>query len=375
MLTAADLAQIQAMIDAVPAVGEGFANPVVAGTQLVIPQINSPNYVLGVTGWAIRRDGTAQFTGIVLISGTFTGTNFIINSLGAFFYNGPPAAGNLIASIAPAAGADDGKGNAFQGGITSYSGTSFAQLFAAAVSFHAAGNVNDPQVNGTPGAQLAASSGTTAALPVAAILSLVPAAAGGISVVRLTNAALDLNEVAVPAAASGSGPQLFGNTSGHVGAVSDSAHGDSNTYDVERLSLFLAADTPIPSTSATTLMSKGIVAGTYRFDGIVKGVQGPTAIGQFVRFTGPGVTFNEIFIESNAVGNTSVTDSDLTGAYPLDHTTPAWGAGTTFYVRFKGIATFSAAGTFAVQGRANSGVNTWTAKAASLLDLFPVVAA
>jgi hypothetical protein len=106
MLTAEDLAQIQAMIDAAPRVGEGFADPVVAGTQLVIPAINSPNYVLNVSGWAIRRNGTAQFTGVVIIGGTLTGTNFIINSSGAFFYSGTPAAGNLILSIAPVGGTD-----------------------------------------------------------------------------------------------------------------------------------------------------------------------------------------------------------------------------------------------------------------------------
>jgi hypothetical protein len=153
------------------------------------------------------------------------------------------------------------------------------------------------------------------------------------------------------------------------------AGGDGNTYDTERLSLFLAADTPIPSTSATTLISKPVAAGTYEIEGIVKGVQGANAAGQFVRFSGPAVSFNDIFIESNAVGNTSVTDSDLTGVLPVDHTTPAWGAGVVFYVRFRGILIFTAAGTFALQGRANSAVNTWTAKAASMLNLYPVVAA
>ncbi len=46
--------------------GEGFANPVVAGTALVIPAINSPNFVAGSTGWTINQDGTAEFNAAVI---------------------------------------------------------------------------------------------------------------------------------------------------------------------------------------------------------------------------------------------------------------------------------------------------------------------
>jgi hypothetical protein len=98
---------------------DGFQNPVTAGTGLVIPAINSPNYVLAVSGWAIRIDGTAQFTGLVLIGGTFTGLRFIINTSGAFFYSGTPATGNLSISIASAAGTD-GFTNPYQAGVTVY---------------------------------------------------------------------------------------------------------------------------------------------------------------------------------------------------------------------------------------------------------------
>lgn len=65
----------------------------------------------------------ATFTG-----STFQGTDFIINTSGAFFYSGTPAAGNLIASVAPVAGTD-GFGNAYKAGVTSYvtsGGTKYA---------------------------------------------------------------------------------------------------------------------------------------------------------------------------------------------------------------------------------------------------------
>jgi hypothetical protein len=38
-----------------------FANPVVGGTTLIREAIHSPNYVQGVSGWTINRDGSAEF--------------------------------------------------------------------------------------------------------------------------------------------------------------------------------------------------------------------------------------------------------------------------------------------------------------------------
>lgn len=43
-----------------------FSNPIVGGTALVRPAINSPNFVTGVSGWSINRDGTAEFAAAVL---------------------------------------------------------------------------------------------------------------------------------------------------------------------------------------------------------------------------------------------------------------------------------------------------------------------
>lgn len=83
----------------------GFQNPIVGGTALRIPAIQSPNYVPGVSGWIIKIDGSAEFNNLT-IRGEFRGTNFIINSAGIFLYSGAPAAGNLIGSWANASGTD-----------------------------------------------------------------------------------------------------------------------------------------------------------------------------------------------------------------------------------------------------------------------------
>jgi hypothetical protein len=126
----------------------GFSNPPVGGTTLVRKAIHSPNYVLNTTGWSINKDGTAQFTGLVLIGGTFTGTTFIMNSSGSFFYSSTPALGNLIASIAPAGGTDT-KGNTYYGGIVSYFNSGGVVMAVAQLSTGAL-NVGSPgQIAGT----------------------------------------------------------------------------------------------------------------------------------------------------------------------------------------------------------------------------------
>lgn len=97
-----------------------FGNPILGGTVLVRPAIKSPNYVPGVSGWSINRDGSAEFDDLT-IRGTFDGTDYEINSSGEFFYSGTPAFGNLVMSIANAAGTDS-HGNPYAGpGVAIYS--------------------------------------------------------------------------------------------------------------------------------------------------------------------------------------------------------------------------------------------------------------
>jgi hypothetical protein len=114
----------------------GFANPIIGGGgSLVYPSIHSPNYAAGTSGWTIKKDGSAEFNNLT-IRGTFDGTDFIINSGGAFFYSGTPAAGNLIASITSASGTDS-FGNTYQQGITSYQGgaAGYVKMLAGLLNF------------------------------------------------------------------------------------------------------------------------------------------------------------------------------------------------------------------------------------------------
>jgi hypothetical protein len=109
-------------------------DPVVGSTILRRPAIQSPNFVTTVSGWTINADGSAEFNNLS-IRGTFNGTDFIINSSGAFFYSSTPAAGNLIASIAPAAGTD-ASGNNYLAGSASYAATFATALNAGFVAFY-----------------------------------------------------------------------------------------------------------------------------------------------------------------------------------------------------------------------------------------------
>lgn len=50
--------------------------------------MQSPDYVPGVSGWSIFGDGSAEFNNLD-IRGTFTGSDFVVDTAGIFFYNGP----------------------------------------------------------------------------------------------------------------------------------------------------------------------------------------------------------------------------------------------------------------------------------------------
>ena len=422
--------------------------------------LRSPNYLIGVSGWTINQDGSAEFNNLT-IRGTFKGTNFIINSSGAFFYSGTPALGNLVTSIAPAAGTDqfgnpfkagtvsydnsfggvtqisgaifnlfsaaalamqltpsgqsvfnshgaliyninvtkdawflytdtgsatqgaliasaasaagtDQFGNAFQAGIATYSGaTNFAQLIGIALSFHASGNTADPQVSGSASA-LQLNSGQTAALTAASLLVLIPVAAGAVPIARLTGA-LQLVEAVVPAAASGvaAGPVVFGNASGHLGAVSDSLNGDGNTYDTERLTVRRTTDFLINSTTPQTIMSKAVGIGTYEVEVWLVTQNTTAADAAGFAFTGPASIANNL-VDCQTIASTGAVGYGASASY----TNQFNGQGITGNQRVHMLATitFTAAGTLAITGKELVAANTVNVSTGSRMRICPVVA-
>ena len=61
--------------------------------------------------------------------------NTIINASGDFIYSGPPAAGNLASSVAPAAGTDQ-YGNNYLAGVATYAATFATSLAAGFIQFY-----------------------------------------------------------------------------------------------------------------------------------------------------------------------------------------------------------------------------------------------
>lgn len=89
-----------------------FQNSVVGGVSLVRPAIQSPNFATGSTGWQVSVDGSAEFNNVVIRGGTtVSGTSL--------YYDGTPAIGNLIGSLAATSGTD-AYGNAYRAGFTVY---------------------------------------------------------------------------------------------------------------------------------------------------------------------------------------------------------------------------------------------------------------
>jgi hypothetical protein len=100
-----------------------FQNSVVGGVTLVRPAIQSPDYVSGSSGWAVMLDGSAEFNDVVIRGGTsVSGTSL--------YYSGTPTAGNLIVSIAAAAGTDE-FGNAYPQGVGLEGGSGKVTIYDA----------------------------------------------------------------------------------------------------------------------------------------------------------------------------------------------------------------------------------------------------
>jgi hypothetical protein len=327
--------------------------PVVAQTALLVPAINSPNFNLQTPAsspspsWAILQNGLAYFFGLVLSGGTITGPDYIINTSGIFIYNGAPALGNLIGSWAGVAGTD-AFGNVFpqgfsitQGSISGsvFTGTNFV-INSAGLFFYsgtpAAGNLvlSVSQNSGTDafgnaygqgfrlygpnsaamnmllsGASplLALQPGSLTHLTTAGALSnqsinagaaneqqlvvltsgkeghddgalqLFSASAdntvgasaviefGGGVFATFTKTGVVLSGGSTPAAVAGSA-SVFGTTNGSLQVVDGS---DSQVYGTERRTLILVNNTALAASPGTTLFQTQVAVRSYRVHGMI----------------------------------------------------------------------------------------------------------
>lgn len=221
---------------------------------------------------------------------SFTGTNFVINSTGAFFYSGTPALGNIIASITATAGVDP-HGNVYLAGVTSYA--QLAKTYAVGLnSLSGTGlpglsmsDTNNPPTSvagffgessgnvSTPQAFAAVTSGQATAADVASFISVLSqvqsAVTGGQIVLQAGDVQHDINGNLIDYTSNATGSPLVTETTG-----------DGNTYHIGHAAV---RDNGVPhlinsTTAIVTLTTPNLLAGKgYHIRGFATYIGGQAA--------------------------------------------------------------------------------------------------
>jgi hypothetical protein len=130
-------------------VTDGFGNPILGGTALIRDNIHSPDFITGVSGWSINKDGTAEFNGVtvrgtIILGNGSTNTIILDNTRDALFVY--DQFGKLVASVAPGSGVDS-LGNHYFAGLSSYDGNAGGVSSTLVAGFLA---INNGDTSGFP---------------------------------------------------------------------------------------------------------------------------------------------------------------------------------------------------------------------------------
>lgn len=104
----------------------GFAHDIASGQgNLIVTALQSPNFLTGVRGWQIAKNGDAEFNDITIrgseiIGGSFVGDDFVISQSGVVFYSSTPTTNNMESSQAPATFIDPYGNEVLEGSVTYY---------------------------------------------------------------------------------------------------------------------------------------------------------------------------------------------------------------------------------------------------------------
>lgn len=340
---------------------------------------NPPQVAIVPTGVTADPYGNAIATSKILIqSNVITESGGIFRTAAAaplLQLDGPhnaflayDASSVLKETIAPVA-TTDGLGSTVQTGFTTYGSvnTTYSQLVAAALQFHMSGDTSVPALSEAAGAILNLSSGTVAGLANPCTLSLNPSATIPLAILQ---SALELLETAAPAVAAA--PLIFGNTSGHVEAISDSNHGDSNSYDVERLTLIGAATTINSSTVRVNVFSKHLGVGTYKIHlwMVTQNTTAADAAAWSFNFTGTATGLADF---TSKTSGTAVVGYAATTA-PFGALGNGQGVAGNQSVEVNATLVVTVAGTLTFGGLELVSGNTVTVSANGQMDFYPVVA-
>jgi hypothetical protein len=110
----------------------GFRNPIIGAAGVLLrAAIRSPNYVPGLAGWSINRNGSVDFN-----VGNFRGTITISGAgVALLVYDGTPQAHSLILAISSVAGVD-AYGNPYAAGLTLQTYTNQSGTHLAPVTWY-----------------------------------------------------------------------------------------------------------------------------------------------------------------------------------------------------------------------------------------------
>jgi hypothetical protein len=387
--------------------GGGWGNPVVGGTALRIPAIQSPNFSLANgTGWAIFANGTAVFFGLTITDGVITGPDYTINSDGAFFYSGTPALGNLLVSIA-SSGGTDGEGNVYRDGFSVYDGKAVVQL-------HINSTVGAPALDMTTGVTseaehpslysfasnvgLANEYVTTWLIGPGssfdnkqAAIALVSSAANGADEASgqliyfeptetqiafwdalgiHVNGSLYVTPISAPAA-PGSGAALFADAGGNAQVVNSS---DSNVYVLGRQVTRVTSTITINSTSPIVIVGATVSAQAYKVRMHIVYLGGGTAANSILSWDGSATVSNALgtlrHVRNSSNADTFVVAINQNSSFGPE--TFPFNAGELMTYEFEGIVTFSVGGTFNVRGAEGTSGDTWAVAINSYMELTPL---
>jgi hypothetical protein len=322
--------------------------------NLSLPTVQSPNFVSGVSGWQISKNGNAQFNNLT-IRGVFNGTNFVINSNGAFFYSGTPAAGNLIASIASSA-VSDGLGNAVvSGGYTSYSqGTPCFALSVASTTITSYTAATEAGPYTATGAQINVGTG---------ILELIGTPveiAGPLGLVPMATPAVSGNTIA------------YGDTTGNLDFVSAA---DGQAYSTGRKTITTTATIVVSAVvgAPVTLLTANVVGGKYRFKTLIVYLCNQAAGTPSFEMNGT-IAITTIIgkAQFQANGGGAVSNSTIINGTSPAMNGPVMNAGLMAF-ELEGEVVFAAgAGTFTIQGFTSLAADTFSVAIGSFLEMMPV---
>ena len=380
-------------------------NPVFGSGVLRIPVLQSPNYVAGVSGWAIFQDGTVEFNSGTfrgtVTAGTFKGTDFEINTSGAFFYSGTPALGNLIASIAATAGTDS-HGNVYKEDIAVYGSTStYVQMLAATRASLSLGTGDAAETAAGLVSTRILGSGTARHLQ---SLMQSPAVSGSTDFTQLdlSSRSVDLvDETSFSVSAQSTGRQGAMSIDPVTFQLSIFDGTNLSTIDVTPTTVSVGAPVAANITASTNNMTSSLASTRVRAAGQTVSSLAPTFVsltglllpldigtwqirirvfinanasaGQWqIQITVPaGTSGNYSFKWESAAGVSGLNVNRTSFAVALGGPSPS--VAGAYWATIEGIVTLTAAGNINVKGATTIAIDTFDVESGSYFEAFPVL--